>query len=400
MKRISLLLIVLVLSMGMKAHANQFLFLPSDDIVPVEMIATDDMGEDALGAEDIQDGEASKGNFNPGSVIIGHVTDAHSWHLFDYYSKNGQEHAVAIPLPVILINNGHFDCFLSSKFHHGHADYKGYRLVGGGAEKEEIICVDEAGQPKLDVSGNVVKPLDFSITKVPAAIMIIVALLIVIVMVAKNGYKKREGQAPKGLQSLVEMLVVFVRDSIVRPMIGEEHYQKYLPYMLTLFFFIFFSNCMGLIPFFPAGANVTGNIAVTGILALITFFITNISGNKHYWMDIFNTPGVPAWLKIFPLMPVVELMGVITKPVVLMIRLFANMTAGHIVVLGFVVIIFIISNTLSVGVGAGVSVLSVIFSVFIDVLECLVAYIQAFVFTMLSSLYIGMAVQEPHHAKA
>jgi F-type H+-transporting ATPase subunit a len=196
------------------------------------------------------------------------------------------------------------------------------------------------------------------------------------------------------------MLVVFVRDSIVRPMIGEEHYQKYLPYMLTLFFFIFFSNCMGLIPFFPAGANVTGNIAVTGILALITFFITNISGNKHYWMDIFNTPGVPAWLKIFPLMPVVELMGVITKPVVLMIRLFANMTAGHIVVLGFVVIIFIISNTLSVGVGAGVSVLSVIFSVFIDVLECLVAYIQAFVFTMLSSLYIGMAVQEPHHAKA
>jgi F-type H+-transporting ATPase subunit a len=307
---------------------------------------------------------------------------------------------VAIPLPVILINNGHFDCFLSSKFHHGHADYKGYRLVGGGAEKEEIICVDEAGQPKLDVSGNVVKPLDFSITKVPAAIMIIVALLIVIVMVAKNGYKKREGQAPKGLQSLVEMLVVFVRDSIVRPMIGEEHYQKYLPYMLTLFFFIFFSNCMGLIPFFPAGANVTGNIAVTGILALITFFITNISGNKHYWMDIFNTPGVPAWLKIFPLMPVVELMGVITKPVVLMIRLFANMTAGHIVVLGFVVIIFIISNTLSVGVGAGVSVLSVIFSVFIDVLECLVAYIQAFVFTMLSSLYIGMAVQEPHHAKA
>jgi F-type H+-transporting ATPase subunit a len=374
--------------------------LPSDDIVPTEMVAEEDLGEDVSAAGDMQTAEAAEEGFDPGAVIIGHVTDAHSWHLFDFYSKDGQEHAVAIPLPVILLNDGHIDCFMSSKFHHGHADYKGYRLVGGGAEKEVIICVDEAGQPKLDVSGNVVKPLDFSITKVPAAIMIIVALLIVIVMVAKNGYKKREGQAPKGLQSLVEMLVVFVRDSIVRPMIGEEHYQKYLPYMLTLFFFIFFSNCMGLIPFFPAGANVTGNIAVTGILALITFFITNISGNKHYWMDIFNTPGVPAWLKIFPLMPVVELMGVITKPVVLMIRLFANMTAGHIVVLGFVVIIFIISNTLSVGVGAGVSVLSVIFSVFIDVLECLVAYIQAFVFTMLSSLYIGMAVQEPHHAKA
>lgn len=386
--------------MGMKAHANQFLFLPSDDVVPAEMIAVDDFEEEPMAAEDMQTPESAEENFDPGSVIIGHVTDAHSWHLFDYYSKDGEEHAVAIPLPVILINDGHFDVFMSSKFHHGHADYKGYRLVGGGAQKEEIICVDEAGEPKVDAKGNVVKPLDFSITKVPAAIMIIVALLIVIVMVAKNGYKKRDGQAPKGLQSLVEMLVIFVRDSIVRPMIGEKHYQKYLPYMLTLFFFIFFSNCMGLIPFFPAGANVTGNIAVTGILAVITFLITNISGNKHYWMDIFNTPGVPAWLKIFPLMPVVELMGVITKPIVLMIRLFANMTAGHIVVLGFVVIIFIISNTLSVGVGAGVSVLSVIFSVFIDVLECLVAYIQAFVFTMLSSLYIGMAVQEPHHAKA
>ena len=327
--------------------------------------------------------EGGEASFNPGSTIIGHVTDAHSWHMFDYFDKAGNEHAVAIPLPVILINDGHLDVFMSSKFHHGHADYKGYRLVGGGIEKEEIICVDESGQPRLDQAGNVVKPLDFSITKVSAAIMIIVILLIVIVMVAKNGYKKRENQAPKGIQSLVEMLVVFVRDSIVRPMIGEAHYQKYLPYMLTLFFFIFFSNCMGLIPFFPAGANVTGNLAVTATLAVITFLITNLSGNKHYWIDIFNTPGVPAWLKIFPLMPVVELVGVFTKPIVLMIRL-----------------IFIISNTLSMGVGAGVSVISVVFSVFISVLECLVAYIQAFVFTMLSALYIGMAVHEPTHAEA
>ena len=267
-------------------------------------------------------------------------------------------------------------------------------------ETEEIVCVDEAGNVMMDAGGKVKKPLDFSITKVAAAIMIIVALLIVLVMVAKRGYKKRENQAPRGVQSLVEMLVVFVRDSIVRPMIGETHYQKYLPYLLTLFFFIFFTNCMGLIPFFPAGANVTGNLAVTATLAVITFLITNISGNKHYWIDIFNTPGVPAWLKIFPLMPLIELVGVFTKPIVLMIRLFANMTAGHIVILGFVVIIFIISNTISMGVGAGVSIISVVFSVFISVLECLVAYIQAFVFTMLTALYIGMAVQEPHHAEA
>ena len=169
---------------------------------------------------------------------------------------------------------------------------------------------------------------------------------------------------------------------------------------MNLFFFIFFSNILGLIPIFPAGANINGSLAVTATLAVITFLITNISGNKHYWMDIFNTPGVPAWLKVFPLMPVVELVGVFTKPIVLMIRLFANMTAGHIVILGFMVIIFIMSNLFGTAVGGGVSVVSIFFSVFISLLECLVAYIQAFVFTMLSSLYIGMAVHEPHHAEA
>lgn len=331
--------------------------------------------------------------FDPGSMIIGHVTDAHSWHLFDYKSSDGAEHAVAIPLPVILWNDGHLDVFMSSRFHHGHADYKGYRLVGGGAEKEEIVCVDEAGA----LTG--VKPLDLSITKTSAAIMIAVVLLLVIVFIARAGYKKRPNQAPKGLQSLVEMLVVFVRDSIAKPMIGEKRYERYLPYLLTLFFFIFFCNILGLIPFFPAGANITGNIAVTATLAVITFLITNISGNKHYWTDIFNTPGVPAWLKIFPLMPVVELVGVFTKPIVLMIRLFANMTAGHIVILGFIVIIFILSNLFGMAVGGAVSVVSVLFSVFISLLECLVAYIQAFVFTMLTALYIGMAVAEPHHEK-
>ena len=230
--------------------------------------------------------------------------------------------------------------------------------------------------------------------------MVSVILLIVIVMVTKRGYKKRPNQAPKGLQSLMEMLVVFVRDDIVRPMIGEAKYQKYLPYLLTLFFFIFFSNILGLIPIFPAGGNISGNIAVTATLAVITFLITNISGNKHYWTDVFNTPGVPAWLKIFPLMPIVELMGVFTKPIVLMIRLFANMTAGHIVILGFIFLIFILSNLFGTLVGGSVTVVSIFFSVFISLLECLVAYLQAFVFTMLTSLYIGMAVSEPHHAEA
>lgn len=334
--------------------------------------------------------EESK-EIDAGSEIIGHVTDAHSWHLFDYVS-GGKTHSVAIPLPVILINNGHLDIFMSSKFEHGHASYKGYSLVGGGSEKEEIVYTDANGVES--------KPLDLSITKTSAAIMISVILLIVIVMVTKRGYKKRPNQAPKGLQSLVEMLVVFVRDDIVRPMIGEAKYQKYLPYLLTLFFFIFFSNILGLIPIFPAGGNISGNIAVTATLAIITFLITNISGNRHYWTDVFNTPGVPAWLKIFPLMPIVELMGVFTKPIVLMIRLFANMTAGHIVILGFIFLIFILSNIFGTLVGSGVTLVSIFFSVFISLLECLVAYLQAFVFTMLTSLYIGMAVEEPKHEEA
>ena len=341
-------------------------------------------------------------SLDAGSVIIGHVTDAHSWHILDYKTKDGDkevEHAVAVPLPIILINNGHVDIFMSSRFEHGHACYKGYKLRGGGLTKEEIVCVDENGNALLDEAGNEIKPIDISITKTSAAIMIACLLLIILVFIAKSGYKKRPDQAPQGVQSLVELLVVFVRDSIAKPMIGLK-YERYLPYLLTLFFFIFLCNCLGLIPFFPAGANITGCIAVTSILAVITFVITNLSGNKHYWIDIFNTPGVPAWLKVFPLMPVVELVGVFTKPIVLMIRLFANMTAGHIVILGFIVLIFILSNLFGTAVGGAVSVVSVLFNVFISLLECLVAYIQAFVFTMLTALYIGMAVAEPEHHSA
>lgn len=356
-----------------------------------------------------------KETIDSGSIIIGHVTDSHTWHICDYKSKDGTEHVVAVNLPIILIDDGHLEVFSSKRFHHGHAVYQGkkhtYALIGGGLEKEEIICVygpmDISSEPAMafvdgegnvydrivDDEGKTVKPLDISITKTAAAIIIAVTLLIVIILASAKKYKVRNG-APHGMQSLIELLVLHVRDGIVEPILGHNT-RRFLPYLLTLFFFIFFCNILGLIPIFPAGANITGNIAVTAILALITFIITNFNGNKHYWKDIFNTPGVPAWLKIFPLMPVVELVGVFTKPIVLMIRLFANMTAGHIVILGFVVIIFILSNTLGMAVGGAVSVVSVVFAVFISLLECLVAYIQAFVFTMLSALYISMAVEEP-----
>ena len=357
-----------------------------------------------------------KEDVDSGKIIIGHVTDSHTWHICDFKSKDGKEHTVAVNLPVILIDEGRLEVFSSKHFHHGHAVYHGkkhtYALVGGGLEKEEIICVDGPmevcsdpymafvdGEGNMydrvvDAEGKTVKPVDISITKTAAAIIIAVTLLIVIILASAKKYKVRNGKAPKGMQSLIEILVLHVRDDIVEPILGHNT-SRFLPYLLTLFFFIFFCNILGLIPVFPAGANITGNIAVTAILALITFIITNINGNKHYWKDIFNTPGVPAWLKIFPLMPIVELVGVFTKPIVLMIRLFANMTAGHIVILGFVVIIFILSNSLGMAVGGAVSVVSVLFAVFISLLECLVAYIQAFVFTMLSALYISMAVEEP-----
>ncbi len=389
-------------------------FVTHDDFPDTATVRDDEVAED-MPPEEIAAMETPKTRnddegMNPGAVIIGHVSDAHSWHLFDYTSKDGKEHAVAISLPVILINDGHLDIFMSKCFEHGHADYKGYRLVGGGLAKEEIICVDPAsGMPLIDAEKTVgvdpaqvaadpvsyaKKPIDISITKTAAAILIAVALLIWIVQAAAKQYKKRGVTGPKGLQGIVELLVLHVRNDIVAPLLGNKT-DKYLPYLLTLFFFIIFCNVLGLIPFFPAGANITGNIAVTGVLALITFLITNISGNKHYWKDIFNTPGVPAWLKMFPLMPLVELVGIFTKPIVLMIRLFANMTAGHIVVLGFITIIFIFSESFSAAVGGVVAPFSVVFSVFIDLLECLVAYLQAFVFTMLSSLYISMAIEEP-----
>jgi len=362
---------------------------------------------------------AEKTPVDASDIIIGHVTDSHSWHICDFTTKDGKEHVVGVNLPIILIDDGHLELFSSKRFHHGHEVYVGqnhtYALVGGGLQKEEIICVEPAsgtvdddaltytdGEGNVyvalaDAEGKTLKPVDLSLTKTATAIIIAVALLIFIIMYTAAQYKKRDDQAPHGLQSLIEMLVLHVRDDIVGPIMGS-HTDKYLPYLLTLFFFIFFCNILGLIPIFPAGANITGNIAVTAILAVITFLITNLSGNKHYWKDIFNTPGVPAWLKIFPLMPVVEIVGVFTKPIVLMIRLFANMTAGHIIVLGFVTIIFIMSNTMGLFVGGAVSVVSVVFSVFIDVLECLVAYIQAFVFTMLSALYISMAVETPEEA--
>ena len=340
------------------------------------------------------DTEIRKKGFNAGESILEHIVDSYGWHILDY-----KGHSVTIPLPVILWNNGKLHIFSSSRFNHGHASYEGFKIASEGPNKGKIIKILEENL----VHGRIIEdensdslPLDFSITKNVFAMFISMIILCWIFISVANSYKKRKGQAPKGLQSFLEPLILFIRDDIAKPAIGEKKYEKLMPYLLTLFFFIFLNNLLGLVPFFPGGANVTGNIAVTAILALFTFIITSINANKFYWIHIVNTPGVPWWLKFpIPLMPIIELIGVFTKPFVLMVRLFANITAGHIIVLGFISLIFIFGN-INMGLGYGVSVVSVAFAIFMAFLELLVAFIQAYVFTLLSAIYFGMAMEEHH----
>lgn len=330
--------------------------------------------------------ENGKEAFNPGEMIMEHIVDNHSWHILTYHEKD-----VAIPLPVILINEGKLDVFMSSKFEHGHSAYNGYKLgteKDGKGAKGKIICVDQNEK----WTGK--SPLDFSITKNVATLFIVAAIMIFVVFRARKIAIKRQGKSPKGTQTIVEYLILFIRDDIAIPSIGKKRYGKFMPYLLTVFCFIFLSNIMGLIPFFPGGANLSGNIAVTMVLALITFIITNFSANKAYFTHIVNMPGVPWWLKLpIPIMPVVETLSVFTKPFALMIRLFANITAGHIIILGFLSIIFIF-GTQNVTIGYSVSVVPLFFAVFMSLLELLVAFIQAYVFTLLSAIYIGMAHEE------
>lgn len=346
------------------------------------------------GQGEVWEKEVEKEEFKAGEMIVEHIIDAHEWHILSY----GDFH-LTVPLPVILWHNGGLHVFMSSKFHHGHDDYKGFGLAQEGEHKGKIVrtlqdrfLIDHVivHDPSQDL------PLDFSITKNVLAVFFSLILMSWLFIYIAKTYRQREGKAPKGVQSLLEPLILFIRDDIAKASIGEKKYEKYMPYLLTLFFFIFLNNLLGLVPIFPGGANVTGNIAVTMVLALFTFFITTFSGNKAYWMHIINTPGVPWWLKIpVPLMPVVELIGVFTKPFVLMVRLFANITAGHIIVLGFISLIFIFGE-LHAGLGLGVSIVSIAFAIFMNLLELLVAFIQAYVFTLLSALYFGMATEEHH----
>lgn len=335
--------------------------------------------------------EPEKTGFEAGPFIIGHVIDSYGWHICGSGDKS-----VTIPLPVMLVDNGRFVAFMSGKFHHGEAAYKGYAL-GWDSNKGRIV---KLGGGYSDYTGHLeegtVYPvshackIDISITKNVCALFISIILIAWIFISIAKRYRRHPDEAPKGMQALMEPIILFIDEEVIRPSLGAKS-SKYAPYLLTLFFFILINNLMGIIPVFPGGANLSGNIVVTGILAVLTLLITTFSGGKEYWKDIFNTPGVPWWLKLpIPIMPLVETLGIFTKPFVLMVRLFANITAGHIIILGFVSLIFIFGQ-MSPAVGFAVSPVSLVFYVFMGLMEMLVAFIQAFVFTLLSAIYIGMA---------
>ncbi|MCF8213172.1 MAG: F0F1 ATP synthase subunit A [Cryomorphaceae bacterium] len=336
--------------------------------------------------------EPKEAVFNPNEMIMHHIADSHGWHIMDWNDKE-----IGIPLPVILWTREGLVVFSSSLFHH---DSEGRHVAEAGGQRfinlhEKIYYASDApnehgvyaqADPVSHEVANA-KPWDISITKNVASLFVSVVIILVLFIRAARSYAKNSGAAPRGLAGFVEPLVVFVRDDIAKNNIGP-HYKKFVPLLLTIFFFIWVNNLMGLVPFFPGGANVTGNIAVTMVLAFVAFVVTNVNGNRHYWKHILWMPGLPVAVK--PLLAVVEIIGIFTKPFSLMIRLFANITAGHIIVLSLVSLVFIFETV-------WVSPVSVLLTLFISVLELLVAALQAYIFTLLTALYLGAALQEEHH---
>lgn len=325
--------------------------------------------------------------FDAPKVIFEHLKDAYEWHI----TTIGDKH-ISIPLPVIVYSGrAGWQLFSSSVFHEGE-EYNGFYLSRHGDNEGKVV--------ERNAAGNEQRPLlDISITKNVLAIFLNGALLCIIMLLTSRWYRKRgdSNAAPRGFVGAMEAIVTMVIDDVIKPNVGEK-WARFTPYLLTVFFFILLSNLMGLIPIFPGGANVTGNIAVTLALALCTFVAVNVFGNKEYWKEIL-WPDVPTWLKFpLPLMPFIELLGIFVKPFALTVRLFANIFAGHTAILVFICLIFI---TMSVNkyLGGAMTVISVFFTVFMNILELLVAFIQAFVFTMLSAVFIGLA-QPQHHAKS
>ncbi|MEI9959021.1 MAG: F0F1 ATP synthase subunit A [Ferruginibacter sp.] len=325
--------------------------------------------------------ETAKEGLDMKEVIFGHIMDAHEFHFFTIKHEDGTKTEAAIPLPVILYSpQKGFSFFMASKFEEaekeGKEDYEGYKLAEG-----KIVATDAS-----------VKVYDFSLTRNVVQMILALALLVWILTSIGKKYKSGQGvtSAPKGMQSLIEPVVVFVRDDVAKPNLGYKA-DKYLPYLLTIFFFILINNIFGLI---PGTANVTGNIAFTVVLGVITFIVMLASSNKHFWLHIFNPPGVPGWVKVI-LVPV-EFMSLFLKPFSLIIRLFANMVAGHIIIICLISLIFIFGQ-ISPALGYSSSIISIPFTIFIYFIEILVAFLQAYIFTTLTAVLIGSAIEGDHH---
>ncbi|MCU7613804.1 F0F1 ATP synthase subunit A [Chryseobacterium sp. GMJ5] len=325
--------------------------------------------------------------FNATKMIMEHIGDSNEWHLWTTKDEKGEEHHTSIPLPIIIKDNAGWHTFLSKDIAHGH-EHEGYTLHDGqvvsttGVQKATLFAIISGKQKSNEVF------FDMSITKNAASMFLSVIFMMIIFMGMARNYKK--SQLPKGAGKLLEPVIVFIRDEVAIPNIGSVKYKRYMPYLLTAFFFIWFNNLFGLIPFFPGGSNLTGNIAITAVLAIITLLITLFSANKDYWKHIFMPP-VP--ILLYPIMVPIEIIGIFTKPFALMMRLFANITAGHIMILAIISLIFIFKSPF-------LGFASVPLALFVSVLELLVAALQAYIFTVLSALFIGIAVAEHDHDHA
>ncbi len=389
----------------------------------------DDHSEESGHHGDGHDGESA--TYEPVEEVMSHIADANEFHVW---------YDVHIPLPCFLYAPGKGWKIIPSSgvFEHGHKAVDGYVLNHGrvnriadesfpegeveidgihhkteqtadGKEREVYYASYHGKEYELDppttwdgglVGGGVTSFYDFSITKNVATMILGAILLFLIFSAVARGYKKNDGKAPSGFQSLMEVFFVFIRDEVTRPMIGEKHYERFQPFIMTLFFFILVLNLLGLVPFFPGGANVTGNIAITLTLAVFTFLVTNLNGNKHYWEHVLWMPGIPWWVKLFILTPV-EVLSLFVKPFSLMIRLFANISAGHIIILSLIGLIFVFGqNGTNVGGAVVGGIMGGAFTAFMNLIELLVAFLQAFIFAILSASYIGAAVEDGHHDEA
>ena len=347
----------------MKRIKSVFLFLVFA-LLPMQFLAAE-KGDEA-GAKEIDIPE----------LVLEHLSDAYEWHIAG---------DVAIPLPIIVRSQQTGEWYFGTE---------------KNLPENFYFAADHHGKIyERMADGSEVRPIDLSFTKSVAQIWIVVILLIVIFMSCAHWYNKHDekSDAPKGFVGMMEMLVMTIYDDVIKACVGEQH-KRFAPYLLTVFFFILLTNLLGLIPLFPGGANVTGNINVTFFFALCTMLLVNILGNKEYWKEIF-WPEVPLFLKAYPapLIPVIEVVGIITKPFALMVRLFANMMAGHAIILSFTCVIFL-GWTMGVGMGIGLNAFSILMLLFMNLVEVLVAFIQAYVFTLLSAVFIGLAHPQ-HHAE-